>query len=70
MQDGGVVTVGMISHDACKICLISSRQMTKKKSWTLQLNQLVKYMTSMFEKYEPTTLVSFSSYFHVVLEKK
>ena len=30
---------------------------------TTILNQLVRYMTSMFEKYEPTTLVSYSAIF-------
>ena len=35
----------------------------QKKSWTLQLNQLVRYIRSMFEKYEPTTLLSFSVIF-------
>ena len=32
------------------ICLRSSRQITKEKSWTLRLNQPVKYMTSLFGK--------------------
>ena len=42
----------------------------KKNSWTLQLNQLVRYMTSMLEKYEPTTPLSFSVIFTLFWKRK
>ena len=44
--------------------------MTKENSWTLQLNQLVMDMTSMFEKVQAHYSSLILSYLHVVLEKK
>ena len=51
----------------------SNRQMTKEKSWTLQLllNQPVKYMASMFEKELKTYYWRLNlSCLHMVLEEK
>ena len=44
--------------------------MAKEKSWTLQLNQPVRYMTSMSEKEQAYYISLILSYIDMVLEKK